>query len=105
MEDGVIFPGEKESGQGVAGGVGSHHAGADEVDLAGLGPEGGQTAGVKSFWTDFGNDFEASVLAGCQGTLAVVNFRKNAAESPDVNGGGREAAILAVAVALQQTAI
>ena len=63
-KDGVIFPRKEKPCEGVAGGVGSHHAGADEVNLAGLGPEGGETAWIKSFRTDFRNNFEAGVLAG-----------------------------------------
>lgn len=79
----------------MARGMRGHHAGADEIDLPGLGPQGRQPAGIESLRTNFRNDLQTGVLAGCEGPLAVIDLGEDAAEAADINGRWGKAAIAA----------
>jgi hypothetical protein len=88
-EDGVVFPRKEKACDGVAGSFGSHHASAEEVNMASAESKAGQAARVECFGLGFGDEAEICVLAGGEGSLAVVNFGHGPAQSTDIDGGGR----------------
>ena len=70
-----MFAREKKTGDGVASGVGCHHSGADELNMAATWAEGGDPAWVESFGLNFGDEAKAGLLSGGKRALAVVNLR------------------------------